>query len=100
MTRGFFVGGNWKMNGSKAMIDGICDNLNKVNVPDNTRGQYDVNTKRTINRIFSVVVGASPCYLSYTQSKLTNDKVQVSAQNCYKAEKGAFTGEVAPEMLA
>lgn len=38
MTRGFFVGGNWKMNGSKAMIDGICDNLNKVNVPDNTRG--------------------------------------------------------------
>lgn len=47
-----------------------------------------------------MVVGASPCYLSYTQSKLTNDKVQVSAQNCYKAEKGAFTGEVAPEMLA
>jgi len=84
MTRGFFVGGNWKMNGSKAMIDGICENLNKVNVPDNTR----------------VVVGASPCYLSYTQSKLTNDKVHVSAQNCYKADKGAFTGEVAPEMLA
>ena len=39
MTRGFFVGGNWKMNGSKAMIDGICENLNKVNVPDNTRGK-------------------------------------------------------------
>ena len=46
-----------------------------------------------------VVVGASPCYLSATKAAITNDKVKVSAQNCYKAEKGAFTGEVAPEML-
>ena len=46
-----------------------------------------------------VVVGASPCYLSSTKAAITNPKVKVSAQNCYKAEKGAFTGEVAPEML-
>ena len=59
-----------------------------------------MNYKLMLNIIFLVVVGASPCYLSYTQSKLTNDKVHVSAQNCYKADKGAFTGEVAPEMLA
>lgn len=71
------------MNGSTAAIKEICDGLNKVNVPDNTR----------------VVVGASPCYLSSTKAAITNPKVKVSAQNCYKAEKGAYTGEVAPEML-
>jgi len=38
MSRGFFVGGNWKMNGSKSAIDGICDNLNATAVPENTRG--------------------------------------------------------------
>merc|ERR1712141_646927 len=83
MTRGFFVGGNWKMNGSKAMIDGICENLNAAAVPENTK----------------VVVGAPALYLAYAQSKITNAKVHISAQNCYKADKGAFTGEIAPEML-
>jgi triosephosphate isomerase len=83
MSRGFFVGGNWKMNGSKTAIDGICDNLNATAVPENTR----------------VVVGAPAVYLSYAQSKITNSKVHISAQNCYKADKGAFTGEIAPEML-
>lgn len=83
MTRGFFVGGNWKMNGSVASITEICNNLNNVAVPENTR----------------VVVGASPCYLTTTKAAITNEKIAVSAQNCYKAEKGAFTGEVAPEML-
>ena len=71
------------MNGTTAAINDICAGLNAVNVPDNTR----------------VVVGASPCYLTVAKAALTNDKVKVSAQNCFKADKGAFTGEVAPEML-
>ncbi|VDO12990.1 unnamed protein product [Haemonchus placei] len=29
MTRKFFVGGNWKMNGDKKSIDGICAFLNQ-----------------------------------------------------------------------
>lgn len=29
MSRKFFVGGNWKMNGDKAAIDGIIAFLNK-----------------------------------------------------------------------
>ena len=55
MARGFFVGGNWKMNGSKAMIDGICDTLNNVNVPDGTRGKYflSIAHKRSTCQKFS-----------------------------------------------
>jgi len=83
MTRNFFVGGNWKMNGSKAMIDTIADNLNQTTVPQNVE----------------VVCGAPDVFLTYAQSKISNPAVQVSAQNCYKAGKGAFTGETAPEML-
>ena len=42
MTRTFFVGGNWKMNGSKAMIDTIAENLNQTKVPQNVEGIFKV----------------------------------------------------------
>jgi len=83
MTRAFFVGGNWKMNGSKAMIDSIAENLNQTSVPKDVQ----------------VVCGAPAAYMSYAQSKITNKSVAVAAQNCYSVGKGAFTGETAPEML-
>lgn len=37
--RKFFVGGNWKMNGSKGMIDVILDTLNGGNLNTDT-GNY------------------------------------------------------------
>ena len=40
-----------------------------------------------------VVVAPPSCYLNYVRENLPN-AVGVSAQNCYKAEKGAFTGEI------
>ena len=39
------------------------------------------------------------CYLQYVADKLAASPVSVAAQNCYKAEKGAFTGELAPAMI-
>jgi len=71
------------MNGSKAMIDTIAENLNSTKVPDGV----------------TVVCGCPSAYLTYAQSAITNKSVFVSAQNCYKVGKGAFTGETAPEML-
>merc|ERR1711973_478306 len=62
--RKFFVGGNWKMNGSKAMIDELSGMLNE----------------KCVGKETEVVVG-------------------VASQNCYKAEKGAFTGETACSMI-
>ena len=38
------------------------------------------------------------CYLQYVVDKLPNS-IGVAAQNCYKAAKGAFTGELAPAMI-
>jgi len=83
MARKFFVGGNWKMNGDKASIDEICSWL--------VAGPLDPNTE--------VVVGVPGCYLQYVADKVTGSQVAVAAQNCYKAGKGAFTGELAPAMI-
>jgi len=82
MGRKFFVGGNWKMNGTKADIDAICAWL--------TSGPLDPNCE--------VVVGVPGCYLQYVSDKLPKN-IGVAAQNCYKAAKGAFTGELAPAMI-
>ncbi|KAK5969344.1 Peptidylprolyl isomerase [Trichostrongylus colubriformis] len=82
MTRKFFVGGNWKMNGDKKMIDGICAFLNQ------SAGVTDVD----------VIVAPPALYMTYVKDQLKNS-VKVSAQNCYKVPKGAFTGEISPAML-
>jgi len=81
--RKFFVGGNWKMNGSKKEIKDIVDNLNSASL----NGKTDI------------VVSPPACYLAYTAS-LTSPKIKVAAQNCYKVEKGAFTGDISPQMVA
>ncbi|XP_046396346.1 triosephosphate isomerase [Ischnura elegans] len=81
-TRKFFVGGNWKMNGNKAEINGIIDFLSK--------GPLDPNVE--------VVVGVPAIYLDYSRSKLPRS-IGVAAQNCYKVAKGAFTGENSSAMI-
>jgi len=82
MTRKFFVGGNWKMNGNKESINKIIEFLKT--------GPLDPNA--------DVVVGVSHCYLEYVRSNLPKS-IGVAAQNCYKVEKGAFTGEVSCSMI-
>jgi len=80
--RKFFVGGNWKMNGDKESINTICSWLGK--------GPLDPNCE--------VVVGVPECYLMHVRSQLPGN-IGVAAQNCYKAAKGAFTGELSPDMI-
>jgi len=70
------------MNGTKAGIDEICSWM--------TAGPLDPNCE--------VVVGVPGCYLQYVVDKMPAS-VGVAAQNCYKAEKGAFTGELCPGMI-
>ncbi|WKX94035.1 hypothetical protein Q1695_011359 [Nippostrongylus brasiliensis] len=82
MTRKFFVGGNWKMNGDKKSIDGIVEFLNKSGGVDGV----------------DVIVAPPALYISYVKEHIKNS-VKVSAQNCYKVAKGAFTGEISPAML-
>lgn len=51
-----------------------------------------------ISYIIDVVVAPPTCYLSYVKERLPST-VEVSAQNCYKLEKGAYTGEIRYEAM-
>ncbi|VEN43810.1 unnamed protein product [Callosobruchus maculatus] len=82
MARKFVVGGNWKMNGNKKQIDEILGFLKT--------GPLNADTE--------VIVGVPAVYLDYVKCNAPPN-VEVAAQNCYKAEKGAFTGEISPMML-
>uniref|UniRef100_A0A0V0G480 Triosephosphate isomerase n=1 Tax=Triatoma dimidiata TaxID=72491 RepID=A0A0V0G480_TRIDM len=80
--RKFYVGGNWKMNGSKKEIETLICNLSSADLDPATE----------------VVVGVPSVYLDYTKQLLPRN-IQLSAQNCYKVPKGAFTGEISPAMI-
>jgi len=83
MTRKFFVGGNWKCNGTKASIQALVNDLNKGTFPS--------------DRV-EVVVAPTSLHLSFVSENLRKE-IQVSAQNCFNEPKGAFTGEISAEML-
>jgi len=70
------------MNGSKDEIKGIVTTLNAASLNDQT----------------DIVVSPPACYLEYTKGLLSS-KIQTAGQNCYKVAKGAFTGDLAPQML-
>uniref|UniRef100_A0A3B4HCW1 Triosephosphate isomerase n=1 Tax=Pundamilia nyererei TaxID=303518 RepID=A0A3B4HCW1_9CICH len=64
MTRKFFVGGNWKMNGDKKSLGDVF----------------------LFPPLTEVVCGAPSIYLDFVRSKL-DSKFGVAAQNCYKVPK-------------
>jgi triosephosphate isomerase (TIM) len=45
-----------------------------------------------------IVVSPPACYLEHTRGIL-GPKVRTAGQNSYKAAKGAFTGDLSPQML-
>lgn len=85
MGRRLFVGGNWKMNGSKAKIVELCQTLKNAS--------YGASVKEA-----DIVIGCPAVYLEHTH-KLLPQFISVAAQNCYKANSGAFTGEIGPSMI-
>ncbi|XP_045480523.1 triosephosphate isomerase isoform X1 [Harmonia axyridis] len=82
MDRTFIVGGNWKMNGDRKAIDEIIKFMRAGTIPTNNE----------------VYIGVPSIYLDYVQQRKPKN-VEIAAQNCYKVEKGAFTGEISPDML-
>ena len=81
-TGRFVVGGNWKCNGNTASIQKLVQDLNA--------GEITADVE--------VICAPPMIYLPRVQSTLDR-KYQLSAQNCWVGEGGAFTGEVAAEML-
>lgn len=83
MARQFFVGGNFKMNGSKASLTEIVENLNKADLPVNVE-----------------VVIAPPCaYIALVASLNKQKTVAISGQNVFDKASGAYTGETSVDQL-
>ncbi|CAI9092396.1 OLC1v1027623C1 [Oldenlandia corymbosa var. corymbosa] len=84
MGRKFFVGGNWKCNGTTDEVKKIISTLNAAEVPSQD--------------VVEVVVSPPYVFLPLTQASLRPD-FHVAAQNCWVKKGGAYTGEVSAEML-
>ncbi|BFZ64291.1 triosephosphate isomerase [Saitoella coloradoensis] len=82
MARQFFVGGNFKMNGTLSSIKSIVSAMNDAKLDSNTE----------------VVIAPPALYLIPTRDHLRKD-VEVAAQNVYDKPSGAFTGEIAVDQL-
>jgi len=82
-NRKFFVGGNWKMNNLRSDTDKLVELLNSASI------DFDKT---------EVLVAPPAPYLSYVREKL-KPNFHVAAQNCYKVEQGAFTGDISPAMI-
>ncbi|XP_059458048.1 triosephosphate isomerase, cytosolic [Corylus avellana] len=84
MARKFFVGGNWKCNGTTEEVKKIVSTLNEAQVPSQD--------------VVEVVVSPPFVFLPLVKSLLRHD-FHVAAQNCWVKKGGAYTGEVSAEML-
>ncbi|GMF77740.1 unnamed protein product [Aspergillus oryzae] len=84
MPRQFFVGGNFKMNGTAESITAIIKNLNEAKLDETTE----------------VVVSPPALYLTLAQQVADEKKkVAVSSQNVFDKPNGAFTGEISVSQL-
>lgn len=80
--RPFIVAGNMQMNGNKKYIEELLDSLKRVEIyPE-----------------IEIIVAPPSLYLDFSISK-TPKWISLAAQNCYKAPKGNYTGEISPAML-
>ncbi|KAI6251377.1 Triosephosphate isomerase [Erysiphe necator] len=82
MSRRFFVGGNFKMNGTVASIKEIAQNLKQANLDPKTE----------------VVVAPPSLYLSVARESFPSN-IQIAAQNVFDKSNGAYTGEVSVSQL-
>ncbi|KAK9447260.1 Triosephosphate isomerase [Limtongia smithiae] len=83
MARKFFVGGNFKMNGSKESIKEIVEALNTLEIPDSVE----------------VVISPPALYVHWAALHLTNPKVAIAAQNAFPQISGAYTGEISAPQI-
>lgn len=83
MTRNFFVGGNFKMNGSKEQITKLFTEFKSAKLDQETE----------------VVIAVPAPYLDLAAKTAEGSKIHVAAENCYLKDSGAFTGEISPAMI-
>src|SRR4051812_33551289 len=79
-----FIAGNWKMNTARA---------------DGAALASAIAAKVGVSSPVEVAVCPPSLYLETIGQALQGSAVGLGAQNCYHESKGAFTGEVSPQML-
>ncbi|PHH64702.1 hypothetical protein CDD81_4143 [Ophiocordyceps australis] len=82
MARKFFVGGNFKMNGTVSSIKEITKKLNEA----------------VLDAEVEVVVAPPALYLLLVRGELRSG-IEVAAQNVFDRPNGAFTGEISVSQL-
>ncbi|OAQ70129.1 triosephosphate isomerase, active site protein [Pochonia chlamydosporia 170] len=82
MARKFFVGGNFKMNGTVSSIKEIVKNLNEA----------------TLDAEVEVVVSPPALYLQLVRDTIRSS-IEVAAQNVFDKPCGAYTGEISVSQL-
>ena len=82
-ARKFFVGGNWKCNGSVQQVNDLISMLNQSTLSTDTE----------------VVVCPSQVYVQGVADKLRGD-VAVGSQDVWTGGNGAYTGETSADMLS
>jgi glyceraldehyde 3-phosphate dehydrogenase len=80
--RKFFVGGNWKCNGSLEKVDELTSLLNQSNLTENT----------------DIVIAPTAAHMVIARNDLRAD-VGVASQNIGLKGEGAHTGEISASML-
>lgn len=88
MVRKFFVGGNWKANGTTEKIKTLCESWKSTTKDGSTLDTGSVE----------VMIAAPMLYVTMTKDLLPKG-FQVAAQNSWTGKGGAFTGETPAEML-
>jgi triosephosphate isomerase len=83
MVRKNIAAGNWKMNTNLQSAKELIMGLKDGDFPSETR----------------MIIGVPFVYLSHAVKWVEGSRIEVAAQNCHPAEKGAFTGEVSIQML-
>ncbi|KAL0348460.1 UNVERIFIED_CONTAM: Triosephosphate isomerase, chloroplastic [Sesamum angustifolium] len=78
----FFVGWNWKCNGTRDSISKLVSDLNSA----------------TLESDVDVVVAPPFVYIDQVKNSLS-DRIEIAAQNCWTGKGGAFTGEISVEQL-
>lgn len=82
-TGKFFVGGNWKCNGTRESVSQLVAELNGG----------------AITADVEVVCSPPFMYLEQVDNTIDKSKFAVAAQNCHTGKGGAYTGETSAEML-
>lgn len=88
MTRTFFVGGNWKCNGTAKSIADLCASW---------KGATEDGAKYNGEPVEIVI--APPALFALSTKMILPANFEIALQDCYTST-GAYTGEIAADMIA